>query len=670
MAHAQSFVHPGIDQSAKDLAYLKQLIARKQEPWKSAYDKLVKDTDTTFAVHAHAHVLRGPYAKPNIGGDDLSQSATVAYNCALLWYLTKDRNYAHTAIRILDGWSDTLWDFDYNDAKLLAGWTGHAFCNAAEILRYTDAGWSQKGVDRFTHMLMTVYYPLLRYYFPTANGNWDGAICHSLLAIAIFTDNRPLFNDAVDHLLHGPVNGSIFKYIYPNGQCEESGRDQGHVQLGLDEFAGAAQVAFTQGVDLFSIGDNRIGRGYEYTTGYLLGHTPYCYCEISPRAMHLGGGFEYVYRHYAALGIRLPFVARAADSMRAKVPQRTLTAVRAAFAHAASPIRTLVNDSTAYIAGADKDVPDIPADAIQVQPGQSVQQALDRAAGTGRWVVLAKGVHPLDTALKLPSGVTLSGMGTGSVLFLKPEAGRDAIVNATDDLHDITLRNFVVEGALQPHPGNDPNSSRSFNNKGNRGGVLFRSAAVNRMHGLHFMNLTVRNCTYNGVFISGARDLTFSGCDLNENGAAVVPGPKLQHNLLLTHCSSILVRDSRLDGSPNGSGIYLQSCEQVSVTDNELARNALNGISVSESAGITITGNLIEGNDQSGVHAEYLYTGNRKMTVSGNRIHFNGGYGIESYGTDNISIQNNLLSGNGIFTGTIDNKDQLKVADTKKIVLR
>src|SRR5699024_11161587 len=151
-------------------------------------------------------------------------------------------------------------------------------------------------------------------------------------------------------------------------------------QLGLDQFAGAAQIAFTQGVDLFSIGDDRIARGYEYTTGYVLGHTPYCYCEISPRAMHLGGGFEYVYRHYAAMGLNLPFVARAADSMRQKVPRRTLTAVRASFTYNTMPTRTLSPDSTAYIAGADNDVPKIPDDAVWVQPGHSVQRALNKAA--------------------------------------------------------------------------------------------------------------------------------------------------------------------------------------------------------------------------------------------------------------------------------------------------
>lgn len=248
---AQAFVHPGINQRAKDLAYMKKMVLAGKQPWAAAFERLKAAADTNFTAQAHTHVLRGPYGKPNIGGDDLSKSADMAYNYALVWYITHDRSYAAKAIAILNTWSFVLWDLDYNDAKLLAAWTGHLLCNAAEILRYTDAGWQQKDISVFSNMLMTVYYPLLRPYYPQANGNWDGAIIHSVLAIAIFTDNHSLFKNAIDHFKYAPVNGSIFKYIYPNGQCQETARDHGHVQLGLGEFAEAAQVAFTQGTDLF-----------------------------------------------------------------------------------------------------------------------------------------------------------------------------------------------------------------------------------------------------------------------------------------------------------------------------------------------------------------------------------------------------------------------------------
>jgi hypothetical protein len=170
-------------------------------------------------------------------------------------------------------------------------------------------------------MLMTVYYPLMRYYYPQANGNWDGAIIHSIMAIGIFTDNRKIFDNAVDHFLHAPFNGSLFKYIYPSGQCQETMRDQAHVQLGLGEFAGAAQIAFTQGVDFFSIANNRIALGYEYTAGFLLGRKPHSYGTISERAKDLRDDYEYVYRHYTSVGVPVPFTKRASRSI--------LTSIRA-----------------------------------------------------------------------------------------------------------------------------------------------------------------------------------------------------------------------------------------------------------------------------------------------------------------------------------------------------
>src|SRR5579872_1948364 len=57
-------------------------------------------------------------------------------------------------------------------------------------------------------MLLTVYVPPLRDFFPEANGNWDAAIADTLLSIAIFCDDRALFDSAATHVLHGPGNGS------------------------------------------------------------------------------------------------------------------------------------------------------------------------------------------------------------------------------------------------------------------------------------------------------------------------------------------------------------------------------------------------------------------------------------------------------------------------------
>lgn len=661
----QKFAHPGINQTAADLRYMKEEVLKGHQPYKDAFDRLKASTDLDFKIIPYTHVLRGPYGRPNIGGDDLSKGAALAYNCALIWYITDDKAYAGKAIEVLNAWSGTLWDFDYNDAKLLAAWTGHLLCNAAELLRYSPSGWKKQDVDQFAHLMKTVYYPLLRYYFPQANGNWDGAIIHSILAIAVFTDDRPLFGQAMDRLLHGPLNGSLFKYIYPSGQCQESARDQAHVQLGLGEFAGAAQIAYTQGKDVFSMADNRLALGYEYTAKFLLGEAPHSYGVISERAKTLRDDYEYAYRHYTAMGVDVPYTKLAADSVRSKASRSILTSVREPGTIKAAKTPALKASSVGYIAGALA-VPtvNIPADAIRVAPGQSLQKALDDAAGSKRWVVAQAGLHTLPTTLKIPSGLTLAGEGLQTVLFLDPKSGvRDAIVSASDDLHDVTLRDFVLEGASQAEVGSDPNTRRSFRSTANRGGVMFLSPRQGNMKNLSFINLTVQNCTYNGVFVSGATGVTITACDFTENGGSVVPGPKLQHNLLLTHCDEVKIKDCRLDTSPFGSGLSLGHCKNVSLSANEIARNGHYGILVAESENIAIEGNLIEANDRSGVMMEYLHRGSNEVVVRNNRIQYNAGFGVESYALRNGTVLDNAYEGNG------NSAKQEKLSGEKRIIM-
>src|SRR5688500_6289661 len=91
---AQKFIHPGIDQNLKDLEEMRNLVLKGGQPYKSAFDRLKSATDTAFLPKPFTHVLRGPYGRPNIGGDDLSRSANMAYNYALLWFITKEKKYA------------------------------------------------------------------------------------------------------------------------------------------------------------------------------------------------------------------------------------------------------------------------------------------------------------------------------------------------------------------------------------------------------------------------------------------------------------------------------------------------------------------------------------------------------------------------------------------------
>jgi len=666
----QSFLHPGIDQTSADLQKLKLLLKENKQPYKDAYIQLKAEVEKPFETKAHTRVMRGPYGKPNIGGEDLRASANMAYNNALLWYISGEKKYANKAIEIINAWTPILWDFDFNDAKLIAALTGSVWCNAAEILNNTPSGWKVQDVSAFRKMLMTVYYPLLRFYFPTANGNWNGGIIQTLLAISIFMDDRAMFNNAVDNFLHSPANGSLFKYIYPNGQCQESPRDQGHVQMGLGLFAGAAQIAFTQGVDFFTLGENRIAKGFEFTGSYMLGKDPHCYCTISPALRDkLRDDYEYVYQHYQSIGVPVPWTKRVADSIRPNSNRTVLTAVRAEQTlqrsnPVASQSKTVFGLS--HFAGADASTATVAtSNTTVVEPGESIQEALNKAQGASRIILLKAGVHKIKETLKIPSNITLSGEGIKTKLFLEPSSGmRDAMINADSDMHDVIIRNMVIEVSDRLEVPSDPNSHRSRGGGYNRGGILFHAMREGQMKNITLLNLTVKNATFNGVFISGAENVNILGCDLDENGGNAVPGAKLQHNLLLTHCKNIVVKDSRLTTSPFGAGLALDQCQAAVISNNEIARNGYYGILIAESRHLEISGNLIEANDRSGIMLEYLFNGNANMNVIDNKIQFNAGWALESYATQNLKSLRNEMSHNG------SKPEQIMVSPDKKIMMQ
>ena len=101
--YSQSFQHPGIDQNTADLVRMKQWVSEGKQPYKDAFLKLKAEAEKPFTVTTHTRVMRGPYGKPNIGGEDLRLSANMAYNNALLWYITGEKKYASKSIEIIKG---------------------------------------------------------------------------------------------------------------------------------------------------------------------------------------------------------------------------------------------------------------------------------------------------------------------------------------------------------------------------------------------------------------------------------------------------------------------------------------------------------------------------------------------------------------------------------------
>jgi hypothetical protein len=328
-AIAQHFNHPGLLQDIKDLERIKKGVTDKSEPIYAGY--------VVFKAHPLSqknYQMQGPLTmvsrKPTVGQGSYDSDAGAAYQNAIMWVITGDQEYATKAQEVINKWSVTLKKIGGQDAVLMAGLGPFKMINAAEILRYTHSGWSAADIAQAEKHFREVVYPVIKDYALFANGNWDNAAVKTVMAIGVFCNDRNIFESGLRYYVDGAGNGSLKNYVInEDGQCQESGRDQAHTQLGLGHLADCAEIAWHQGLDLYGYENNRLLKGFEYTAKYNLGlevpYTPqldqtgkYFHENISSESR---GKFrmiyEQVYNHYAnRAGLEAPFTKSVAEKLR------------------------------------------------------------------------------------------------------------------------------------------------------------------------------------------------------------------------------------------------------------------------------------------------------------------------------------------------------------------
>eukprot|EP00966_Prymnesium_polylepis_P038809 900660-Prymnesium_polylepis.1 len=106
-----------------------------------------------------------------------------------------------------------------------------------------------------------------------ANGNWDAVCMSGVASWAVFLDDTTMLETVVDYFKSGTGNGRLINYILNEaGECQESGRDQGHTQLGLFNLVQAAFTVYhaTNATEIFTMEGARLRAGLEYTAKYNL----------------------------------------------------------------------------------------------------------------------------------------------------------------------------------------------------------------------------------------------------------------------------------------------------------------------------------------------------------------------------------------------------------------
>src|SRR4051794_11559251 len=149
---SSGFYHPGVLVNRAQLDFIKAKVAAGAEPWKSAFEaaKSSEYGAISYTPHPIQTVECGPFSKPDHGCKDEQRDSAAAYTQALLWYITGDKTYAKTAIKIMTAGSTTQPGAHTNPTgPVRPAGAGENFPRPAEIIPYPNDGWSPADVEKF-----------------------------------------------------------------------------------------------------------------------------------------------------------------------------------------------------------------------------------------------------------------------------------------------------------------------------------------------------------------------------------------------------------------------------------------------------------------------------------------------------------------------------------------
>jgi hypothetical protein len=163
------------------------------------------------------------------------------------------------------------------DRSLLVSINGVTFVNAAEIMRW-EGGWVEQGASwkGGSGFSIQLYWLFARQSIIIGQANYGVASIMGLLNFAVYLDDVALYNYALYAYKNDLCAGLSANFDSTTGQGAEAGRDQTHVQDGLQWLSMASRVVKNQGYDLFTLDNNLLFKASEYAAKYNLnGTVPY-----------------------------------------------------------------------------------------------------------------------------------------------------------------------------------------------------------------------------------------------------------------------------------------------------------------------------------------------------------------------------------------------------------
>jgi hypothetical protein len=373
-SQAQTFQHPGVLLSRAQLDYMKTMVQAHQDPFYSAFIKAQNSSSGSLTyvptgppAITNGLIVCGSTSNPNYGCSASDDDSTAAYLQALLWYITGNQIYADNAINIMDYYAKNVVGYgntggqsvggvvvSSSNTPLQAAWDAQKWPRAAEIIRYSNAGWPDADAKAFGQWMNTIMVPQL-INGSNSNGNWEISMIEGLINIGVYNDDFATFNTGVTfwkqripatfyfHTDGGqPVQaprGTASWYgqtVFDpsmDGVQQETCRDFGHAQYSVSGALDSAETASIQGVNLYqdsgSNAMNRLTAALEFNAYYLLNNPvppTLCVAATVPNAITLQvypvdeiGYNEYHNR----LGLNLPYTIQYLQSTIRKLTDPT-----------------------------------------------------------------------------------------------------------------------------------------------------------------------------------------------------------------------------------------------------------------------------------------------------------------------------------------------------------
>ncbi len=276
----------------------------------------------------------------------------------------------------------------------------------------------------------------------------------------------------------------------------------------------------------------------------------------------------------------------------------------------------------------------ISGSAVLVVPDDfaTIQGAID-ASDSGDTISVKSGDY--REALKFKSGVRLIGEGMDKVRIISDVSVLDESV-----ISFVSCKGAYVEGV-------------TFEQRG--AGETLKPAVYINSGDVEMVDCSVRNALFHGIYIGAARSrVTITRCSVSGSGKDGILATPGRGTVVITDCSVTengrrgmgfqrmcrgVVKSCEIKG--NSTGVLFSGDCDVQVENCSIEGNKT-GVHVQAGAKVNIIESIISNNAGDAV---YLTSDKTDVTISGNRIISNRGYGIISYGV-HVVVLENVIEGN------------------------